>query len=404
MKKLVLAITALIISANLMAQGIQFEHGTFAEALAKAKAENKLVFMDCYTTWCGPCKQIAKEVFPQKEVGDVFNKQFVNIKMDMEKGEGPELAKKYGVQAFPTLLFMDTNGKVVHKIVGGTNVAGLIENAGIATDPSKQIGTMHKKYADGERDVVFLRKYVRALHAAYEQEKMLPVGQEFIADTPKDQLINVDAFTVIGYSNALEYGSETFNYIVANKEKFIAAEGIGQDNYDGVMGQCVKAYLSKKAETYNTLEELNAEIAEVKKVFNSPQLAMIESQLISNYYLSKKEYDKWFDASMKQVEEAKKKDARMAEGMLIQTAYRIGMDPQFKGSGLYPKTITLVEGLLKEDSRNLAAYYCLANLYKATGNKEKALSNINAFITKNEAAGGQNDPRAMQLREDIEAM
>ncbi len=118
--------------------GVKFEEGTFKEALAKAKESKKLLFLDCYTTWCGPCIQMSTQVFTQKVVGDYFNKNFVNIKMDMEAGEGIELAKKYKVTSFPTLLLIDGNGKVVHKIVGGRSAQALISEmeAGV---------TKHKK-------------------------------------------------------------------------------------------------------------------------------------------------------------------------------------------------------------------------------------------------------------------
>lgn len=404
MKKIVFALAALTISANLLAQGIQFERGSFAEALTKAKAENKLIFMDCYTTWCGPCKMLAKDIFPQKEVGDVFNKQFINLKVDMEKGEGVELAKKYGVQAFPTLLFMDAEGNVVHKIVGGTDAPGLIKNAEIAADPSKQIGAMHKRYDDGERDVTFLCEYIQALYAAYEQDKMLPIGRAFIMSTPKEDLINVDAFTVIGYSNALVYGSETYKYIVANKEQFIAAEGIGQENYDGVIGQCINGYIQQQATTESSLDALKAEIKKVKKEFDSPQMARVESQAISSFYLTKKQYEEWYNYSIEKAKEAFQKDKRIGESMLIQTAYQISIDPQFAESGLYPKAIDIMENMLKDDTEILSIYYCLANLYKKTGQKEKALLNVNAFITKNAEKGGTSDPRVEQLKKDIEAM
>ncbi|WP_421918820.1 thioredoxin domain-containing protein [Marinifilum sp.] len=404
MKKLLLGLTALIVSANLMAQGIQFEHSTFAEALAKAKAENKLVFMDCYTTWCGPCKVLAKNVFPQPEVGDVFNEQFVNLKVDMEKGEGIELAKKYEIKAFPTLLFMDANGKVLHKVVGGTDVDGLIEHAGIAADPSKQIETLHKKYADGERNVTFLSEYIKALAAAYERDKMLPIAQEFIANTPKEELINMHAFTVIGYSKVLEYGSETYQYIIDNKDQFIAAEGIGQEEFDGVLVQCVIPYLMKKAQTADSLEELNKEIAKVKEGFNSSQLSMIEGLFISTFYLLDQQYVNWYESSIKHAEELKKQDAQMAENILIQTAFRISTSPKFADAGLYPKAIDLVKGLLKENAEITVGYYYLASLYKATGNKEKALSNINTFMTKHAEKGDQNDPRVEKLKKEIEAM
>lgn len=98
--------------------GIQFFHGTWEEALAKAKEEEKVIFMDAYASWCGPCKMMSARVFPNKEVGDYFNEHFINVKIDMEKGEGPQLSQRYGVRAYPTLFFIDANGKVVGKNVG----------------------------------------------------------------------------------------------------------------------------------------------------------------------------------------------------------------------------------------------------------------------------------------------
>ncbi|MFD1142138.1 thioredoxin family protein [Larkinella insperata] len=98
--------------------GIQFSDAAWKAQLAKAKAEKKLVFLDAYTSWCGPCKLLQKNVFTQKEVGDFFNKEFINVKIDMEKGEGPELALQYPLEGYPTLLFIDGDGKVVKKVLG----------------------------------------------------------------------------------------------------------------------------------------------------------------------------------------------------------------------------------------------------------------------------------------------
>ncbi len=99
-------------------EGIQFTDVAWKEALKKAKAEKKLVFLDAYASWCGPCKMLQKNVFTKKDVGDYFNKQFINVKMDMEKGEGPALSQVYPLEAYPTLLFIDGNGRVVKKVIG----------------------------------------------------------------------------------------------------------------------------------------------------------------------------------------------------------------------------------------------------------------------------------------------
>ncbi|GAB3930246.1 hypothetical protein GCM10028804_39730 [Larkinella terrae] len=98
--------------------GIQFSEASWKAQLEKAKAENKLVFLDAYTSWCGPCKMLQKNVFTQPAVGEFFNKEFVNVKIDMEKGEGPELALQYPLEGYPTLLFIDGDGKVVKKVLG----------------------------------------------------------------------------------------------------------------------------------------------------------------------------------------------------------------------------------------------------------------------------------------------
>ena len=81
------------------ADEIQFESSAWTEVLAKAGTQKKLVFVDAYTTWCGPCKLMARTVFVDPEVAGFFNDHFINAKIDMEHGEGPELAKKYQVNA-----------------------------------------------------------------------------------------------------------------------------------------------------------------------------------------------------------------------------------------------------------------------------------------------------------------
>ena len=134
MRKIILSLVALFVFTNAFSQGIEFEYGSFSEALAKAKKENKLVFVDCYTTWCGPCKYLAKNVFTQKEVADFFNKNFVNEKMDMESEEGKPLLKKFQVSAFPTLLWLDTNGNIQHKTPGAVDANSIIGTATLALD------------------------------------------------------------------------------------------------------------------------------------------------------------------------------------------------------------------------------------------------------------------------------
>ncbi len=99
--------------------GISFKKKSFEDAKKEAKKSGKLIFIDAYTDWCGPCKRMAATSFKDPKVGELFNKNFVNLKVEMEKdADGPELARKYRVVAYPTLLIVDGNGKLIKQSVG----------------------------------------------------------------------------------------------------------------------------------------------------------------------------------------------------------------------------------------------------------------------------------------------
>ena len=109
--------------------GISFEHSRFSEAKKLAKQTNKTIFIDSYTQWCGPCKKMAAQVFTDKEVGNFFNSNFINVKVDMEDTEGMLLARRYSVNFYPTLMFIKPTGELVRKEVGYHDRAQLLKLA-----------------------------------------------------------------------------------------------------------------------------------------------------------------------------------------------------------------------------------------------------------------------------------
>src|SRR5690606_162646 len=126
MRKLFIMLFLIPLLTTAQEKGIQFEHNTNWEKLKeKAKAENKHIFVDCFTTWCGPCKWMADNVFVQEEVGEFFNDNFVNLKLQFDEtkedsedvkswyDEAKRFAKDYEVRAYPTFLVFDPNGELV---------------------------------------------------------------------------------------------------------------------------------------------------------------------------------------------------------------------------------------------------------------------------------------------------
>lgn len=110
-------------------KGIQFVEPNWAKALAEAKKQKKLIFIDAYTTWCGPCRMLKQNTFTDKAVGDFFNKNFINIALDMENGDGIAVAIKYQIAAYPTLLIIDADQTSTFVTEGYMPPAQLLEFA-----------------------------------------------------------------------------------------------------------------------------------------------------------------------------------------------------------------------------------------------------------------------------------
>jgi thioredoxin-related protein len=139
--------------------GVHFEAGlSWSQIQAKAKAENKPIFMDCYATWCGPCKEMDKEVYPDASVETYLNEHFVCVKVQMDvtkqdtdvvKAWGSvarTIEKEYKVNAYPTFLFFSPEGKALHKAVSGRSAQDFLALAQAALDPAKQYYTLLGQY------------------------------------------------------------------------------------------------------------------------------------------------------------------------------------------------------------------------------------------------------------------
>jgi thioredoxin 1 len=111
---------------NISEVGVHFFTGNWQQALDKAKKENKLIFLDAYASWCGPCKKMKRNTFTDNKVGEFYNKHFINVAIDMEKGEGVMLSEKYAIASYPTLLYIKSDGKIAFKAVGYHNAEEFI--------------------------------------------------------------------------------------------------------------------------------------------------------------------------------------------------------------------------------------------------------------------------------------
>lgn len=246
-------------------EGVNFESLTFNEALEKAKIENKLVFMDCYTSWCGPCKMMTNKVFLQQEAGEYFNPRFISVKFDMEKGEGIELAKKFNVKSFPTFLIICPDGTVQHKVVGGGGLKSFISWVEMGMNKKTSLVYLDELYEKGKMNKKELLTYHTVLSLAGERGKDEKVSKELKEKlTDKDKL-KADYWFIV---KEQPYGSVDFKLVVAHYPVF--RENVGEKGVDFYLKKCynqvIHDYLMGRekrsdAEAKTLLEEIRQELS-----------------------------------------------------------------------------------------------------------------------------------------------
>lgn len=230
-------------------EGINFEQGDWKTVLSKAKQENKLVFIDVYTSWCGPCKQMAAQVFPKKEVGILFNASFVNYKIDAEKGEGVEIAKTFGVHAFPTYLFVNGDGDLVYRLTGYTDAQPFLDHASIAlkekNDP-KPLVKWNNEYESGKRDKEFLFGYLKK--RATLKLPSAEVIDQFTPTVCDNDYRNKEILSSVLYYDAnIEYipNGYFFKYVAAHYKTLDSLLGKSKGYSLRLMEQGIRNYFNK---------------------------------------------------------------------------------------------------------------------------------------------------------------
>ena len=247
-------IAAMVMGAEAQNRSITFEQTQeWKKIVKKAKKEKKLIFIDCYTSWCGPCKMLASKVFTQDAVADYFNGTFVNAKFDMEKDEdGVMLKDKYGVKAFPTLLFIDpVTQEAVHRMVG--EVAAEYLNA-LSLDElaTKDSWDLINKYVSDP-----LSEPLKQVMA--NRDKFYAVAGQEVVDYKLEESIRMAVLALAGWRPGMdtpfdeERNEELINYLLqidfnaapAGLAYLYTAEYIRKGNFRGLLDKM------KEAMSYN---------------------------------------------------------------------------------------------------------------------------------------------------------
>ena len=250
MKQILLsAAFCLLINVSVSAQtGIAFTEGDWEQVLQKANDEDKLIFMDAYAVWCGPCKAMSKEVFTAGNVGDYYNANFINVKMDMERGEGPGLAREFGVRAYPTLLYINGKGEVVHRGVGYHAADELMDLGQKAMSEDGNMLGMETRYAKGDRDADFLYEYAMLRYGMMDGSHK-KVVEEYL-ETQKDWDAPDNMAFIMRFAE--DKDSEMFSHIAANREAYETL--FGKEQVVGKIQQVLVSSIPRDASSDEVFE------------------------------------------------------------------------------------------------------------------------------------------------------
>lgn len=373
MKHLFTLILASFLVFSAFAQEIAFETGTWAEIKAKAKKENKLIFLDAYTTWCGPCKWMAKNIFTDKTVADYYNANFINAKIDMEKGEGIDIAKEYKVSCYPNLVYIDGDGKLVHRAAGSMEAAAFIDLGKTAYTPEKAFSFFQNKYDSGERNPAFLTAYLDVMSQTCLQTSS--VATDYFASVKDEEMLQPANWKLL-YHHIADVNAAPFVYLVKNRKLFeekFTADSVNQKIYNSYL-QYGNTLLRSKEDAAGKLkafqqEVVNSGISRADELNNNLTLKFAQSQ---------GDWNTWFIAAKNLAD--KSSDANFLNG-IGWTAFEKLDDPKkLSEAELWAKKSVD----LKEDSYNLDTY---ANLLFKNGKAELALTTEKKALELAKAAG-----------------
>ncbi|MEG0518011.1 MAG: thioredoxin family protein [Bacteroidales bacterium] len=245
MKKIIFLTMLFGISLSLFAQvdkGVKFEQGTLAQVLSKAKnnkKDPKLVFLDCYTSWCGPCKYMANNVFPTEAAGKYFNAKFINIKIDMEKGEGPELVKRFKITGYPTFLILSPDGEEIGRVMGANDLELFVKSVEKVKDVTKSAAYLKNIFENSKtsENAVF---YVEAMERNALRSQLVVFMNENLSVFNKEDLLSDRMWKHL--RSGISYDHKiVLEYLIDNKVQ--ASSMFGVDRVNGVLEACYKKVL-----------------------------------------------------------------------------------------------------------------------------------------------------------------
>jgi thiol-disulfide isomerase/thioredoxin len=365
MKRFYVSLICLIVSVlainQTFSQGINFRQDDWQNVLVQAKAQKKLIFVDIYTAWCGPCKEMDKKTFTDVSVGDKFNARFINYKVDAEKGFGITLAKRYNVTSYPTCLFVDPSENLIYKQEGLLRAPDLVKEADMVLNNqanAKPLYALDKLYENGRRDTEFLNEYI-AVRSLYDRIDNRDLVEEYVKSLTPIQY-SADKTLRIIVNNGFKIDGKAFDLLLKFREKAESLFEGGVEKVNRAFSQSINEVFDVALKGKNQALFDKALAANLKALPNTADRVNDKNKLA--FYLAMKDVNKFSEAAEQyldqyvmfvQIESIRKQD--LWEYEKIMQNYKLGIrDSVGAGAAMYQN--------LKVNAKNTMARLTAAEL------------------------------------------
>lgn len=351
---------SLLATTQTFSQGIIFRQDDWQNVLMQAKAQKKLIFVDIYTTWCGPCKEMDKKTFTESSVGDKFNARFINYKVDAEKGFGVNLAKRYNVTSYPTCLFVDATENLMYKQEGLLRAPDLLKEADMVLNNqanAKPRWALEKLYNEGRRDSEFLSEFI-SVNSLYTIDNTNLV-EEYVKSLTPIQYSSDKTLRII-VNNGFKIDGKAFELLLKFREKAESLFEGGVEKVNRAFSQSINEVFDVALKTKNQALFDKALTANLKALPNTADRVNDKNKLA--FYLAMKDVNKFSEAAEQyldqyvmfvQVESIRKQD--LWEYDKIMQNYKLGIrDSVGAGAAMYQN--------LKVNAKNTMARLTAAEL------------------------------------------
>ena len=352
------ALLLLLTGGILHAEGVHFYKGSWQEALDRAAKENKYIMVDAYTDWCGWCKVMDKETFTDPDVAAVVNENFIPVKINFEKGIGIELSMKFRVNSYPTILFFNPQGQLVHIQHGYMN-----PNQLFIDECRKALAIKEKRvFAFDSRDMdVPFPEFYRASFLQGD-DRAWPEEEEVVAFLDKQR----DLFSEVSWSVIWRFqGGEKYRtFLLENQKKY--AELYGEEDVTDAALSIVSriVYAAAKDKDEKQLEEA---LGMMDTYFQDREdKDLIKLRMQHRYYEQTEDWKNYASVSQNFIEDAEKFDANQANS-ICWTLYENCDDKE-----VLAKAVEWMKPVLAAEPQNWLYIDTYAALLYKTGNLAEA--------------------------------